>query len=57
MAYKNNKLFHNSEYFIVESFNEETMTLINDTGNLEIVVDLKFTNCFKPMYAVCYNSS
>ena len=28
------------------------MTLIHDTDNSEIVVDLKFTNCFKPMYAI-----
>ena len=28
------------------------MTLINDTDDSEIVVDLKFTNCFKPMYAI-----
>ena len=52
MAYRNNKLFHNSEDFIVKSFDEEKMTLINDTDNSEIVVDLKLTNCFKPMYAI-----
>ena len=28
------------------------MTLINDTDNSEIIVDLKLTNCFKPMYAI-----
>ena len=35
MAYKNNKQFYNSEDFIVKTFNEETMTLINDTDNSE----------------------
>ena len=28
------------------------MTSINDTDDSEIVVDLKFTNCVKPMYAI-----
>ena len=28
------------------------MTLINDTDNSNIIVDLKFTNCFKPMYVI-----
>ena len=28
------------------------MTLMHDTDNSEIAVDLKFTNCFKPMYAI-----
>ena len=28
------------------------MTLINDTDNSEIIVDLKLTNCVKPMYAI-----
>ena len=28
------------------------MTLITDADNSEIVVDLEFTNCFKPMYAI-----
>ena len=28
------------------------MTLINDTHNSEIIVYLRFTNCFKPMYAI-----
>ena len=51
MAYKNNKQFHNSEYFIVKTFNEEAMTLISGTDNSEIIVDLKL-NCFKPMYAI-----
>ena len=52
MAYTNNKQFYNSEDFIVKTFNEETMTLINDTDNSEITVDLKLTKCFKPMYAI-----
>jgi ATP-dependent exoDNAse (exonuclease V), alpha subunit - helicase superfamily I member len=33
------------------------MTLINDTDNSEIDVDLKFTNCFKPMYAITVHKS
>ena len=28
------------------------MTLINDADNSGIVVDLEFTNCFKPMYSI-----
>ena len=28
------------------------MTIINGTDNTEIIVDLKLTNCFKPMYAI-----
>ena len=28
------------------------MTLINDADNSEIIVDLKFTSCFKPMDAI-----
>ena len=52
MAYKSNNLFHNSEDYIVKSFNETTMTSINDTDSSEIVVDLKFTSCFKPMYDI-----
>ena len=53
MAHKSNTLLHNSEHVIIHStFNEPTMTLINDASNSEIVVDLKFTNWFKPMYAI-----
>ena len=52
MAYKHNKLVHNSDDFIVKSFNEETMTLINDTNNSGIVVDLTLTHCCKPMYDI-----
>ena len=52
MAYKSNKLFYNSEEYIVKLVNEETMTLINDTDDSEIIVDLKFTNWFKPTYAI-----
>ena len=51
MAYKDNRQFHNSEDFIVKSFNEIKMTLIHDADNSEIDVDLTLTNCFKPMYA------
>ena len=57
MAYKSNKLFHINEDFIVTSLNEEEMTLIADTDNSEIVVDLKFTNCFKPVYAITVHKS
>ena len=52
MAYKNSKLFHNSEDSTVKTSNETTMTLINDAENSVIVVDLKPTHCFKPMYAI-----
>ena len=52
MASKSNKLFHNSEGYIVKTIDNESMTLINDTGGSKVVVDLKFTNCFKPMYAI-----
>ena len=51
MACKSNKHFHNSEDFIVKTYNEETMTLISDTDDSGIIVDLKF-NCFKHMYAI-----
>ena len=50
MAYRNNKLFHNSEDFTVNTCNETTMTSINDADNSVIVADLKLTHCFKPMY-------
>ena len=49
MAYKGNILFHNSEDYIMKSFCNGNMTLINDTYDSEMVVDLRFTNCFKPM--------
>ena len=55
MAHKSNKLCHNSEDYIVKSFNETTMTLINGTDNSEVVVVVLpqiITNCFKPMYAI-----
>ena len=52
MAYINNQLFHNSENFTVKSFNETTMTLINDADNLVKIVGSKLTLCFKPMYAI-----
>ena len=51
MANKSNTHFHNSEVFFVKTYNEEKLTLIHDTDNSEIVVDLKL-NCFKPMYAI-----
>ena len=35
------KLFYNSEDDIVKTFNETTMTLINEADHSEIVVDLK----------------
>ena len=41
MAYKNNKLFHNSEDFTVKTFCNETMTLINEAGISVIVDDFK----------------
>ena len=52
MAYKSNELFYNSEGFIVKALNETTMTFINDTDNSKSTVDLNFTKCFKPMYAI-----
>ena len=52
MAYKSKILFHNSEDYIAKSFDNENMALIHATDDSEIVVDLKFTNCFKPMYAI-----
>ena len=52
MAYKNNKSFHNSEDFVAKTCCNENMELINDTDNSEFIVDLKFTSCFKPMYAI-----
>ena len=41
MAYKNNKLFHNSEDFTVKAFCNETMTLINEADISVIVDDFK----------------
>ena len=52
MTNDHNKLFHNSEYFTVKSFNGETMALNNGTDNSVIVVDLKLTHCVKPVYAI-----
>ena len=51
MAYTNNKLFYNSEDFVVKPLCNETMILVSDIDNSEVVVDLKLTNCFKPLYA------
>ena len=53
MAYKSNKLFYNGEDCIAKkTFNETTMPLINGADNSEIVVDLKYNICSKPMYAI-----
>ena len=53
MAYKSNgKRFYNSEDFTVKSFDDKYMVLINDCDNAEIKIELKFTNYFKPMYAM-----
>ena len=53
MAYKSHgKQFYNSEDFVVKSFDNKTMTLLNEMDDSEIKVELKFTNCFKPMYAI-----
>ena len=53
MAYKSNgKKYYNSEDFTVKSFDDKYMCLLNDFDNSEINVELKFTNHFKPMYAM-----
>ena len=53
MAYRSHgKQFYNSEEFVVKSFDNKTMTLLNEIDGSEIKVELKFTNCFKPMYAI-----
>ena len=53
MSYKSyGKLFYNSEDFIVKSFDDKTMTLLNEIDNIEIKVELKLTNHFKPLYAI-----
>ena len=53
MAYKSNgKKYYNSEDFIVKSFDDKTMCLVNEFDNSEINVELKFTNHFKPMYGI-----
>ena len=53
MAYKSNgKRFHNSDDYIVKYFDDEKMILLNDINNIEISVDIKLTNHFKPMYAM-----
>ncbi len=53
MAYRSHgKLFYNSEDFIVKSFDDKTMTLFNEIDDSDTKVELKFTNCFKPMYAI-----
>ena len=51
MAYKSlGKRFYNSEGFTVKSFNDKFMCLTSD--DIEINVELKFTNHFKPMSAM-----
>ena len=51
MAYKSNgKRYYNSEEFTVKSFNETHMRLTND--DIDISIELKFTNHFKPVYAM-----
>ena len=51
MAYKSlGKRFYNNEEFTVKSFNDKFMCLTSD--DIEINVELKFTNHFKPMYAM-----
>ena len=53
MAYKSNgKKYYNSEDITVKSFDDKYMCLLNDFYNSEIDVELKFTNHFKPMYAM-----
>ena len=49
MAYESNKHFHNSEDFIVKTFDENKIALISDTDNSEIVVNSNSFDCFKPM--------
>ena len=44
--------YYNSEDFTVKSFNDKYMCLLNDFDNSEINLELKFTNHFKPMYAM-----
>ena len=58
MAYKSNgKKYYNSEDFTVKSFDDEYMCLLNDFDNSEINVELKFTNHFKPMYAMAVHKA
>ena len=53
MAYKSNgNTYYNSEDFLVKSFNDKYMCLLNDFDNSEINLELQFTNHFKPMYAM-----
>ena len=49
MAYESNKHFHNSEDFIVKTFDENKIALISDTDNSETVVNSNSFDCFKPM--------
>lgn len=53
MAYKSHgKQFYNNEDATVKSFDDKTMTLINEMNDSEIKLELKNTNCFKPMFAI-----
>ena len=53
MAYKSNgKTYYNSEDFAVNSFGDKYMCLLNEFDSSEINIEFKFTNHFKPMYAM-----
>ena len=53
-AYRGNKLFHNSEDFIVKSFNEEAVTLINDA---DYSVSCRFKTYSLFLSYVCFNGA
>ena len=58
MAYKSNvKKYYHSEDFIVKSFDDKHMCLLNDFDNSEINIELKLANHFKPMYAMTVHKS
>ena len=46
------KKYYNREDFIVKSFDDKYMCLLIDFENSEINIKLKFTNRFKPTYAM-----
>ena len=53
MAYKSHgKTNHTSEDVVAKSFNNKTMTLLNELGDSEMKLELRLTNYFKPMYAI-----
>ena len=53
MAYKSNgKKCYNSEDSIETSFDDKHMCVLNDLDGSEVNIELKFTNHFKPMYAI-----